>query len=80
MSRNRVRAWNEASFTIQAGGRHAPLHPQAPKMTKADQGRQAFPAGKETCTAVLASAKSPRIQLSQMISNLFMTTSPMVTK
>ncbi|MGL5878149.1 MAG: DNA cytosine methyltransferase [Xenococcaceae cyanobacterium] len=32
MSRNRVRSWNEASFTIQAGGRHAPIHPQANKM------------------------------------------------
>lgn len=32
MSRNRVRAWNEPSFTIQASGRHAPLHPQASKM------------------------------------------------
>lgn len=34
MSRNRVRGWDEPSFTIQAGGRHAPLHPQAPKMVK----------------------------------------------
>ena len=25
MSRNRVRSWSEPSFTIQAGGRHAPL-------------------------------------------------------
>lgn len=32
MSRNRVRSWDEVSFTIQAGGRHAPIHPQAPKM------------------------------------------------
>jgi DNA (cytosine-5)-methyltransferase 1 len=32
MSRNRVRAWDESSFTIQAGGRHAPIHPQANKM------------------------------------------------
>jgi len=32
MSRNRVRNWDEQSFTIQAGGRHAPIHPQAPKM------------------------------------------------
>lgn len=32
MSRNRVKSWNEPSFTIQAGGRHAPLHPSAPKM------------------------------------------------
>jgi DNA (cytosine-5)-methyltransferase 1 len=34
MSRNRVRHWDEPSFTIQAGGRHAPLHPQAPPMEK----------------------------------------------
>ncbi len=32
MSRNRVRSWDEPSFTIQAGGRHAPIHPQASKM------------------------------------------------
>lgn len=32
MSRNRVRSWDEPSFTIQAGGRHAPIHPQAKKM------------------------------------------------
>src|SRR5919199_169512 len=32
MSRNRVRDWDEPSFTIQAGGRHAPIHPQANKM------------------------------------------------
>lgn len=34
MSRNRVRTWNQPSFTIQAGGRHAPIHPQAPIMEK----------------------------------------------
>ena len=34
MSRNRVRSWDEPSFTIQAGGRHAPIHPDAPKMIK----------------------------------------------
>lgn len=34
MSRNRVRSWNEASFTIQASGRHAPIHPDTPKMVK----------------------------------------------
>ncbi|AFZ35925.1 DNA-cytosine methyltransferase [Stanieria cyanosphaera PCC 7437] len=32
MSRNRVRSWDEPSFTIQASGRHAPIHPQANKM------------------------------------------------
>lgn len=32
LSRNRVRPWNKPSFTIQAGGRHAPMHPQANRM------------------------------------------------
>ena len=32
MSRNRVRSWDEPSFTIPATGRHVPQHPQAPKM------------------------------------------------
>jgi DNA (cytosine-5)-methyltransferase 1 len=32
MSRNRVRLWDEPSFTIQASGRHAPIHPQANQM------------------------------------------------
>lgn len=34
LSRNRVRAWNEPSFTVQATARHAPLHPDAGKMIK----------------------------------------------
>ncbi len=34
MSRNRRRGWDEPSFTIQAGGRHAPLHPSAHEMIK----------------------------------------------
>jgi len=37
MSRNRVRDWDEPSFTIQAGGRHAPIHPDAPKMRKVEK-------------------------------------------
>jgi len=32
MSRNRVRSWDEPSFTIPASGRHVPQHPSAPKM------------------------------------------------
>ena len=32
MSRNRVRSWDEPSFTIQASGRQSPIHPSAPKM------------------------------------------------
>ena len=42
MSRNRVRSWEEQSFTIQAGGRHCPIHPQAPKMIKLEKNRQIF--------------------------------------
>ena len=34
MSRNRVRNWNQQSFTIQAGARHAPIHPSAPVMLR----------------------------------------------
>lgn len=34
LSRNRRRGWDEPSFTIQAGGRHAPLHPSSPEMRK----------------------------------------------
>lgn len=41
MSRNRVRSWDEQSFTIQAGGRHAPIHPQAPKMKFIEQNKRA---------------------------------------
>jgi len=36
MSRNRLKGWNDCSFTIQAGGRHAPLHPSSAKMKKVD--------------------------------------------
>ncbi len=42
MARNRVRNWNEPSFTIQAGGRHAPIHPDAPKMIKIDREKFSF--------------------------------------
>jgi DNA (cytosine-5)-methyltransferase 1 len=34
MSRDRRRKWDEASFTIQAGGQHAPLHPNSSDMVK----------------------------------------------
>jgi|694.fasta_scaffold152086_2 DNA (cytosine-5)-methyltransferase 1 len=42
MSRNRVRPWHRPSFTIQAGGRHAPLHPQAPEMVLIGKDARAF--------------------------------------
>jgi len=37
MSRNRRRDWSECAFTIQAGGRHAPLHPSSAKMAKVEK-------------------------------------------
>ena len=47
MSRNRVRKWDEPSFTIQAGGRHAPCHPQAPVMKKIETNKRKFVHGKK---------------------------------
>ena len=37
LSRNRVRKWNEPSFTILAMGRHAPQHPSCARMKKVRQ-------------------------------------------
>jgi len=62
MSRNRVRSWDEPSFTIQAGGRHAPLHPQAPKMEFVEQNKRIFAAGKEDLYRRLTVRECARIQ------------------
>lgn len=62
MARNRVRAWDEPSFTIQAGGRHAPLHPQAPKMKFIHQDKRIFVEGKETLYRRLSIRECARIQ------------------
>jgi DNA (cytosine-5)-methyltransferase 1 len=62
MSRNRVRAWNEVSYTIQAGGRHAPLHPQAPKMELISQDKREFVKGKEDQYRRLSIRECARIQ------------------
>lgn len=42
MSRNRRKDWNDQSFTIQAGGRHAPLHPSSAKMRKVEEDKWEF--------------------------------------
>lgn len=47
MSRNRVKAWNEQAFTVQASGRQCQLHPQAPKMIKYGMNDCRFVEGKE---------------------------------
>lgn len=62
MSRNRVREWNEPSFTIQAGGRHAPIHPQAPKMIQIEKNKRIFEPGKENLYRRLSVRECARIQ------------------
>lgn len=62
MSRNRVRAWDEPSFTIQAGGRHAPLHPQAPKMELVGTDQRRFIPGKESLYRRLSVRECARVQ------------------
>ncbi|MBQ3182772.1 MAG: HaeIII family restriction endonuclease [Clostridia bacterium] len=47
MSRNRVKAWDEQAFTVQASGRQCQLHPQAPKMVKYGHNDCRFVNGKE---------------------------------
>ena len=47
MSRNRVRSWDEPSFTIQASGRQSPIHPSAPKMIKVEPNIHEFVSGFE---------------------------------
>lgn len=62
MSRNRVRAWDEVSFTVQAGGRHAPLHPSAPKMEFVEQNVRIFKPGYEDKYRRLSVRECARIQ------------------
>jgi len=47
LSRNRVRGWNEPSFTVQATARHAPIHPDAGKMIKVATDEFRFAPGSE---------------------------------
>ncbi len=62
MSRNRVRNWNEQSFTIQAGGRHAPIHPKAPKMLFIEMNKRIFVPGKEDLYRRLSVRECAKIQ------------------
>lgn len=43
MSRNRKKNWNQPSFTIQASGRQAPLHPSGPPMIKTSKDKWTLP-------------------------------------
>lgn len=62
MSRNRVRKWDEQSFTIQAGGRHAPIHPSAPLMPKVETNKHIFAEGHEKEYRRLTVRECARIQ------------------
>jgi len=62
MSRNRVRAWNEQAFTVQASGRQCQLHPQAPKMKFIEQNKRIFVPGKEILYRRLTVRECARVQ------------------
>lgn len=62
MSRNRVRGWKEQSFTIQAGARHAPIHPQAPRMIKVGKDEMIFVDGKKNLYRRLSVRECAEIQ------------------
>lgn len=62
MSRNRVRSWDEAGFTVQASGRQCQLHPQAPKMIKIDANHQQFVPGQEALYRRMTVREVARVQ------------------
>lgn len=47
MSRNRKKSWDDQSFTIQASGRQAPIHPAGQPMIKMETNKWVFPDGEE---------------------------------
>jgi DNA (cytosine-5)-methyltransferase 1 len=47
LSRNRKKRWDEQSFTIQASGRQAPLHPDGPQMVKVEADWWDLPGGED---------------------------------
>lgn len=62
MSRNRVRAWNEVSFTIQAQAKNCPLHPQAPTMKYISLHKRIFAVGYEHLYRRFSVRECARIQ------------------
>lgn len=62
MARNRVRGWNEVSYTMQAKARNCPLHPQAPKMVYVSRNKQIFRPGFEHLYRRLSVRECARIQ------------------
>lgn len=62
MARNRVRSWDEVSFTIQAQAKNEPLHPQAPKMQFVSADKRIFAKGSEHLYRRLSVRECARIQ------------------
>jgi DNA (cytosine-5)-methyltransferase 1 len=62
MARNRVRSWDEPSFTIQALAKNAPIHPQAPIMIFINKDKRIFVPGKEYLYRRLSVRECARIQ------------------
>ncbi|HOE07309.1 MAG TPA: DNA cytosine methyltransferase [Treponemataceae bacterium] len=63
MSRNRVRAWDEQAFTVQASGRQCQLHPQAPKMLKIEKDKCIFVPGNDKLYRRLTIRECARVQM-----------------
>jgi DNA (cytosine-5)-methyltransferase 1 len=61
LSRNRKKKWDEQSFTIQASGRQAPLHPSGPVMEKLGPDKWVLP-GDESQHRRLSVKEIARIQ------------------
>lgn len=61
LSRNRKKGWKDQSFTIQASGRQAPLHPSGPPMRKLGADKWELP-GEETLHRRLSVKEIARIQ------------------
>lgn len=62
MARNRVRGWDEVSFTMQAQARNAPQHPQVPKMGFVSPCKRCFIKGSEHLYRRLSVRECARIQ------------------
>lgn len=62
MSRNRVKAWDEQAYTVQASGRQCQLHPQAPKMEKVETNLCKFAEGKENLYRRMTVREVARVQ------------------
>lgn len=62
MARNRVRSWDEQSYTIQAQAKNEPLHPQAPKMVYVSYNERKFVQGFESKYRRLSVRECARIQ------------------